>query len=106
MGDIFKGRFIRRDHAGPGAGLDTHIADGHPGFHGKCADGLAAVFQYMPGAPGRAEYADQFAGGYDGLADIADNDYLALLDPATTTLRNLYGKNGVAYLLFQERDAK
>jgi len=38
-GDVFNRRLIGGDHAGPGAGLNTHVANGHAGFHGKCAHG-------------------------------------------------------------------
>lgn len=39
----------------------------------------------------RIEYADELAGGYDGLANVIDANYLSLLDPATSPINSLFG---------------
>ena len=39
----------------------------------------------------RVEFLAELAGGYNGLADIQDNDYINALDPATSEINNLFG---------------
>ena len=40
-----------------------------------------------------AEYQKELGGGYDGIADIADIDFINAYDPSTSPLINLRGKN-------------
>ena len=41
----------------------------------------------------RAQYIQQLAGGYDGIAEISDLDYETAYDVSTSPLKNLRGKN-------------
>lgn len=43
------------------------------------------------GASFRVVFKDELAGGYNGLADINDNDYINLLDSANSPFNNLFG---------------
>ena len=56
--DIGEGGLVGRDHAGAGAALDRHVADGHAPFHRERADHLAGIFDDMTGAAGGADLAD------------------------------------------------
>ena len=49
---------VDRDHAGARAGLDRHVAHGHPAFHRQGADRGAAELDRVAGAAGRADLAD------------------------------------------------
>jgi len=40
----------------------------------------------------RVEFAEDLGGGYDGVADIQDNDYINALDPTTCAINVLFGK--------------
>jgi len=40
----------------------------------------------------RVEYMEEFSGGYDGISDIDDNDYISLYDPTTTPILALQGE--------------
>jgi len=40
-----------------------------------------------------AEYVKELGGGYDGIADISDTDFINAYDPGTSPLRSLRGKN-------------
>ena len=42
--NVVEGGLVGGDHAGAGAGLDGHVADGHAGFHGEFLDGFTTVF--------------------------------------------------------------
>jgi len=44
------------------------------------------------GSTYRVEYVQELAGGYDGLVNIADTDYLSQLDPATSPINSLFGE--------------
>ena len=56
---VGEGGLVRRDHAGLGAPLDGHVADGHPALHGELADGLAAVLHDVAVAAAGAGLGDQ-----------------------------------------------
>ena len=56
--DIGKRLFIRRNHTGPRAALNGHIAQRHAAFHGQRPDGRTRVFDDMPGSAGRSDFAD------------------------------------------------
>ncbi len=43
------------------------------------------------GASFRVEFADELGGGYDGISDIADADYIAAFDSANSQFNNLFG---------------
>ena len=49
---------VRRDHPGPGPGLDRHVADGHPPGHVERADRLAPVLDHVAGPAVGAELGD------------------------------------------------
>ncbi len=70
------GRFVGSDHAGPRAGLDRHVADGHPLFHAESLDGAAGVFDGIAGAAGGGEATDeienQILGGHAGEQPAVD----------------------------------
>ncbi len=70
---VFEGHFVRSDHAGAGAGLDRHVADGHAGVHRQLPDGFAAVFDDVAltaaGADLRDDRKDDVLGG-DALRQI------------------------------------
>ena len=68
------GDVVRRDHAGPRAGLDRHVADGQPAFHGEAADRGAGIFDDMAGGAGRADPGD------DGQNEILGGDAAAERD--------------------------
>ena len=51
-------RVVDGDHAGARAGLDRHVAHGHPAFHRQRADGAAAELDRVAGAAGGADPAD------------------------------------------------
>ena len=53
-----EGRLVRGDHAGPGAGLDAHVADRHPALHRQRFDGAAAVFDDIALAAAGADLRD------------------------------------------------
>ena len=55
---VGKGRVVRRDHAGAGAGFNRHIAQRHATFHRQRADGRAGILNDMPGAAGSADFAN------------------------------------------------
>ncbi len=46
---VREGGVVGCDQAGAGAGLDGHVADGHPSFHRQVADGVARVLDDVPG---------------------------------------------------------
>ena len=72
--DIGIGFLIRGDDTCAGAALDRHVADGHPPFHRQIADRLAAIFNHMAVAAGRAGGADHRQGdvlGGDSGAQLA-----------------------------------
>ncbi len=62
------------DHARAGAGLDRHVADGHPGLHRELLDGGAAVLQDVAltaaGADPGDDRQDQVLGG-DSVGQFA-----------------------------------
>jgi hypothetical protein len=49
---ILKGFVVRRDDAGPRAGLDGHVADGDAAFHRKRTDRVAGNFHRVTDAAG------------------------------------------------------
>ena len=49
--EVGEGRLVRRDHAGPGARLDRHVADRHAGLHRQRLDGRPRGIR--PRGPGR-----------------------------------------------------
>lgn len=65
--EVVEGGLVGGDHARAGAGLDRHVADGHPRFHRELLDGFAAVFQDVSltatGADLRDDRQDQVLGG-------------------------------------------
>ena len=61
---VVEGGLVRGDHAGAGAGLDRHVADGHARFHRQRADGGAAVLQDVALAAAGADLGD------DGQDDV------------------------------------
>ena len=63
-GEIGEGCLIGGDHAGPGAALDGHVADGHAGLHRELFDGAAAVLDDMTLGPVGADPGD------DGQDDV------------------------------------
>ncbi len=71
---IGEGGLVGGDHARAGAGLDRHVADGHPGLHRELLDGGAAVLQDVAlaaaGADLRDDRQDQVLGG-DVLGQLA-----------------------------------
>ncbi len=52
------GGLVGGDHAGPGTGLDAHVADGHPALHGQRFDGAAPVFDDVPLAAAGTDLGD------------------------------------------------
>ena len=71
---IGKRLLVRRDKTRAGAAFDGEIAERHPGFHRQRADGLAAVFDDIAGAAGRAGDRDDMEGKVlrrDALAQAA-----------------------------------
>ena len=69
--EIGEGLLIRRDQAGARASFDRHVADRHPPFHRKRANGGAGIFDHRAGATGGADLAD------DRQHDILGGDALA-----------------------------
>ena len=71
---VGEGGLVRGDHAGAGARLDRHVADGHPGLHRELLDGGAAVLDDVAlpaaGADLRDDGEDQVLGG-DALGQFA-----------------------------------
>jgi hypothetical protein len=59
---------VRGDQARLGAGLDGHVADGHPGLHRQLLDGAAPVLDDVPLAASRADLRD------DGEDDVLRRD--------------------------------
>ena len=57
-GDIGKGRLVRGDQAGAGAGFDGHVAEGHAALHRKRPHRVAGIFDDIAGAAGRADLGD------------------------------------------------
>src|SRR5699024_7788873 len=76
--EVVEGRLVWGDHAGSGASLDGHVADGHAGFHRQLLDGLATVLNDVPlaaaGADLRDDGEDQVLGGDTRLQLAADLD--------------------------------
>ena len=62
------GGLVRGDHARAGAGLDGHVAQGHPPFHVQRAHRLAGVFDDIAGAAAEAD------GGDHGQGDVLARD--------------------------------
>ena len=56
------GHGIRRDHSRPRAGLDRHVAKGHPPFHVERPYRLAGVFDDEAGAAAEAQFGDHGQG--------------------------------------------
>ena len=56
--EVVEGRRIGRDHAGPRAGLDRHVADRHPAFHRQTANRLAAILDDVALAATGADLSD------------------------------------------------
>ena len=54
-----EGGVVGGDHAGPGAGLDRHVADRHPALHRKRPDGRAPVLDDVADAAAGADAADE-----------------------------------------------
>src|SRR5437016_4149660 len=59
---------VRRDHSSARAAFNRHVADSHPAFHGKFANGLAAIFRNVSGAAADADFSD------DGENDVFRGD--------------------------------
>ena len=55
---VGEGGLVGRDHAGPGAGFDAHVADRHAAFHRKRTNGGAGIFDHVAGGAGGADAAD------------------------------------------------
>ncbi len=72
--EVGEGGLVGGDHAGPGARLDGHVADGHPGLHRELLDGLAAVLDDVAlaaaGADPGDDGEDQVLGG-DAVGQLA-----------------------------------
>src|SRR6266508_5546681 len=66
--DIGERGRVGRDHAGARAGLDGHVAHGHPLLHGHGGDGRSGVFDDVPHPAGGADPGD------DGEDDILGAD--------------------------------
>ncbi len=66
LAQVLQRRVVRGDEPGTGTGLDAHVADRHPPFHGEVLDSLAAVLDGVPvGAVGpdvRDQRQDQVLG--------------------------------------------
>ncbi len=56
--EIGVGLVVGRDHAGAGAGLDRHVADGHALLHRHAFDGAAGVFDDMARRAAVADLGD------------------------------------------------
>lgn len=56
--EVVEGGGVGGDHARAGAGLDRHVADGHPGLHRELLDGGAAVLQDVALAAAGADPGD------------------------------------------------
>ena len=72
--EILDGLLIHRHHAGTGAGLDGHVADGHASFDGEVANRLTTEFDSIAGTAGSADLADDRQHdilGCDAGADLA-----------------------------------
>ena len=72
--EVVEGGLVGGDHARAGAGLDRHVADGHPGLHRELLDGGAAVLQDVAlaaaGADPGDDRQDQVLGG-DAVGQFA-----------------------------------
>ena len=72
--EVGEGGLVGGDHARAGAGLDRHVADGHPGLHRELLDGRAAVFEDVAlaaaGADPGDDRQDQVLGG-DAVGQFA-----------------------------------
>ncbi len=66
--EVGESRFVRRDHSGARSAFNRHIANGHAAFHGKFANGLAAIFCDVSGAAADADFSD------DGENDVLRGD--------------------------------
>ena len=75
---VVVGGLVRGDDAGAGAGLDGHVADGHPGFHGQRPDRGAAVLKHVALAAAGADLGDDgqddVLGGHARLQGALDVD--------------------------------
>ena len=79
LGDVLDRDVVGGDQARAGAGLDRHVADGHPAFHGEGRDGGPVVLQDGPGAAAGADLADDREDdvlGFEARRELADD-----LDP-------------------------
>ena len=56
--EVGEGGLVGRDHAGPRAGFDAHVADGHPAFHRQRFDGAAAVLDDVALAAAGSDLGD------------------------------------------------
>ncbi len=72
------GGFVDGDHASARAGLDGHVADGHPAFHGQRTNGRTAKLDGVAGTAGGADAADD--GQYDVLGGDAAGQRAVDLD--------------------------
>mmetsp|Transcript_54566 Transcript_54566/g.173374 ORF Transcript_54566/g.173374 Transcript_54566/m.173374 type:complete len:829 (-) Transcript_54566:162-2648(-) len=74
--EVVEGDVIGLDHAGAGAALDRHVADGHAGLHGEGLDGGATELDDAAGAAGGANEADDVEddvlGGHAGEEGAVD----------------------------------
>ena len=57
--DVFQGCIVHGHHAGPGAGLDRHVAQRHPPIHRQRLDRGAHELDGMPGRAAGADASDQ-----------------------------------------------
>ena len=66
--EVGERRLVGGDQAGPGPGLDRHVADGHPAFHRQGPDGRAPVLDDGADPAAGADAAD------DGQDDVLGRD--------------------------------
>ena len=59
---ISESSLVRRDHRGSRSGLDAHVAQGHPAFHGEPAHRLARVLDHMAGGAVDADLSNHSQG--------------------------------------------
>ena len=80
--EVRERRLVGSDHAGAGAALDGHIADGHALFHGQCLDGTPGVLDHVPSSATDADLGDDgeddVFGGDAGSQRTADTNFHGL----------------------------